>query len=181
MAGYNLERVTFLVIDDNKHMRALIKSILHALGVRTIRDCADGADAFKELGHFAADIIICDWNMAPLDGLDFVRLVRTGRDSPNPYVPIIMLTGHTEMHRVAAARDAGVHEFLAKPISAKSLFLRIKSIIDKPRPFVRTSNYFGPEPRQQLGGIGFRSNTEPPKATTLSDQEIQALLKPDPA
>ncbi len=149
MGGYNLERLNFLVVDDNKHMRALVKTILHSLGSKNVLEAADGADAFKELRHFPADIIICDWNMSPLDGLDFVRLVRTGKDSPNPFAAIIMLTGHTEMHRVVEARDAGVHEFLAKPISAKGLYSRIRSIIERPRPFVRTATYFGPDRRRR--------------------------------
>ncbi|OFX12601.1 MAG: two-component system response regulator [Alphaproteobacteria bacterium RIFOXYD12_FULL_60_8] len=149
MAGYNLERLNFLVVDDNKHMRALVKTILHALGSKNVHEAADGADAFKELRHFPADIIICDWNMSPLDGMDFVRLVRTGKDSPNPFVPIIMLTGHTEMSRVVEARDAGVHEFLAKPISAKGLFSRVRAIIDRPRAFVRAGMYFGPDRRRR--------------------------------
>ncbi len=149
MSGYNLERLNFLVVDDNKHMRALVKTILHALGSKNVLEAADGADAFKELRHFPADIIICDWNMSPLDGLDFVRLVRTGKDSPNPFAAIIMLTGHTEMHRVVEARDAGVHEFLAKPISAKGLYSRIRSIIERPRPFIRTVTYFGPDRRRR--------------------------------
>ncbi|HYD31255.1 MAG TPA: response regulator, partial [Azospirillaceae bacterium] len=149
MTGYNLERLNFLVVDDNKHMRALVKTILHALGAKSVLEAADGADAFKELRHFPADIIICDWNMSPLDGLDFVRLVRTGKDSPNPFAAIIMLTGHTEMHRVIEARDAGVHEFLAKPISAKGLYSRVRSIIERPRAFVRTPTYFGPDRRRR--------------------------------
>ena len=73
--NYNLERLNFLIVDDNKHMRALVKTILHALGAKNCREASDGADAFKELRHFPADIIICDWSMSPLDGLDFVKLV----------------------------------------------------------------------------------------------------------
>ena len=149
MSGYNLERLNFLIVDDNKHMRALVKTILHALGSKNVTEAADGANAFKELRVFPADIIICDWNMSPLDGMDFVRLVRTGKDSPNPFVPLIMLTGHTELSRVMEARDVGVHEFLAKPISAKGLYSRIRSIIEHPRPFVRTSVYFGPDRRRR--------------------------------
>ena len=149
MADYNLSRLNFLIVDDNKHMRALVKSILHALGVKSILEAGDGADAFKELRHFPADVIICDWSMQPLDGLDFVRMVRTGTDSPNPFVPIIMLTGHTEMHRVMEARDSGVHEFLAKPISAKGIYSRIRTIIENPRPFIRAGIYFGPDRRRK--------------------------------
>lgn len=183
MAGYNLERLNFLVVDDNKHMRALVKTILHALGARSVLEAADGADAFKELRVFPADVIICDWNMSPLDGLDFVRLVRTGRDSPNPFVPLIMLTGHTEMHRVCEARDAGVHEFLAKPISAKSLYARLRTIIERPRPFVRTAMYFGPDRRRKQMDYKGRERRKASQsqgasemAGALSQAEVEALL-----
>ena len=192
MSDYNLSRLNFLIVDDNKHMRALVKSILHALGVKNVLEAGDGADAFKELRHFPADVIICDWNMSPLDGLDFVRMVRTASDSPNPFVPIIMLTGHTEMNRVMEARDCGVHEFLAKPISAKKLYSRIRSIIENPRPFVRAGLYFGPDRRRQQkpnyngterrkadkepvsGGPGTGAAAEEPPE--LSQDEINALL-----
>jgi len=191
MSDYNLSRLNFLIVDDNKHMRALVKSILHALGVKNVLEASDGADAFKELRHFPADVIICDWNMSPLDGLDFVRMVRTGSDSPNPFVPIIMLTGHTEMNRVMEARDSGVHEFLAKPISAKKLYSRIRSIIENPRPFVRAGLYFGPDRRRKTnpnyngqerrkadmdpvpGSGGGGDGGETPE---LSQDEINALL-----
>ena len=179
MIDYNLERVNFLVVDDNKHMRALVKSILKALGVQNIFEAGDGADAFKELRHFPADVIICDWNMSPLDGMDFVRLVRTGKDSPNQLVPIIMLTGHTEMNRVLEARDSGVHEFLAKPISAKSLYSRIRAIIEQPREFVRTSMYFGPDRRRRQTDSYTgpeRRKAQPAASEGLNQDEIEALL-----
>lgn len=183
--NYNLERLNFLIVDDNKHMRALVKTILHALGVKNVNEATDGADAFKELRHFPADIVICDWNMEPLDGLDFVRLMRTGSDSPNPFVPIIMLTGHTEMNRVVEARDAGVHEFIAKPISAKGLYSRIRSVIEKPRPFIRTKTYFGPDRRRKNspnynGPERRKENQVQPvdddSAGSLSQDEVESLL-----
>jgi DNA-binding response OmpR family regulator len=191
MTNYNLERLNFLIVDDNKHMRALVKTILHALGAKNCLEALDGADAFKELRHFPADIIICDWNMSPLDGLDFVRLVRTGKDSPNPFVPIIMLTGHTEMNRVMEARDAGVHEFIAKPISAKGLYARIRAIIERPRAFVRTKTYFGPDRRRKINHNymgperrkanqaaveGDPSVARAGEGLSLSQAEIEALL-----
>ena len=184
---YNLERLNVLVIDDNKHMRALVKSLLHALAIKNILEASDGADAFKELRHFAADLIICDWSMSPLDGLDFVRLVRSGNDSPNRFVPIIMLTGHTETHRVMEARDCGINEFLAKPISARGLYARIRQIIDNPRPFIQTARYFGPDRRRKqitnYQGPDRRAagQTAGGEAETsgggLSQAEVEALLK----
>ena len=146
---YALGNLKVLILDDNRHMRTVVQSILHALGVTDVCEANDAPEAFKELQHFYADVIITDWHMEPLDGMEFVRLVRTAKDSPNPYVPIIMLTGHTEYQRVCDARDAGVNEFLAKPISAKALYMRFASIIDNPRPFIRSKTYFGPDRRRQ--------------------------------
>ena len=147
--SYNLERLNFLVVDDNRHMRLIVKSILYSFGVRSVVEAEDGADAFRELRTYSADIVICDWKMEPLDGIDFTRMVRTASDSPNPFVPIVMLTGNTEQRRVVEARDAGVTEFLAKPISAKSLYSRIAGIIEHPRPFIRAKHYFGPDRRRK--------------------------------
>jgi CheY-like chemotaxis protein len=149
MDKYNLERLNFLVVDDSRHMRSLVRSVLRALGARHIKEATDGADAYARLGSYAADIIICNWQMSPMDGLEFVRLLRTDSDSPNPFVPVIMLTAHTEAKRVVEARDAGVSEFLAKPISADQLYSRIRAIIEHPRPFVRAKSYAGPDRRRR--------------------------------
>ena len=170
-----------MVVDDNRHMRALIKSLLHALGIKRIADAAGAPEAFKELKHFSADLIITDWHMEPLDGLDFVRLVRTADDSPNPYVPIIMLTGHTEAHRVMEARDAGVNEFLSKPISARGLFSRMLKVIDDPRQFVRTKTYFGPDRRRRSDGppknmADRRAGDADDTGRNLGQDELDAIL-----
>jgi PleD family two-component response regulator len=142
--NYNLERLNILVIDDNSHMRHIVKTVLNTLGVKKIREADNGADAMREMRHFLADIVICDWHMEPINGIEFTKLVRCASDSPNHFVPIIMLSSHTQAERVIEARDSGVHEFLAKPISAKSLYLRICMIIDHARPFIQTPIYFGP-------------------------------------
>lgn len=147
--GYALGGLNVLVVDDNRHMVRLISSILHALGVRNVCEANDAAEALEHLKSFSADIIIVDWQMQPLDGLDFTRLVRTGKDSPNRYVPIIMLSAFTEMSLVTKARDAGINEFLAKPVSPKALYSRMASLIDNPRSFVRTDTYFGPDRRRK--------------------------------
>lgn len=149
MSTYDLSGLQILVIDDNMHMRRLVKNILSALGIRNVRDAEDGADALKVLNTFDADIVIVDWQMEPIDGIEFTKMVRTSEDSPNIYVPIIMLTGHTEVNRVFTARDAGINEFLAKPVSAKKIYQRIVAILESPRQFIRTASYFGPDRRRR--------------------------------
>lgn len=150
MAELDLSNLSALIIDDNFHMRHLVKSVLSALNVRNVAEAEDGASAIKTLRHFEADFCICDWAMTPIDGIDFTQLIRNSEDSPNIYLPIIMLSGHTEMNRIMIARDAGVNEFLAKPVSATSLYQRIRAIVEQPRKFVRTSNYFGPDRRRRI-------------------------------
>lgn len=149
MAEYDLTQLNVLVVDDNKHMRTLVRSILSALGIRNITEAEDGAQAIKIMKTLDADIVICDWNMSPMDGITFTKLIRRGEESPDIYAPIIMLTGHTEMTRVMTARDAGVNEFLAKPVSAKNIYQRIKMILDNPRKYIRTDDYFGPDRRRR--------------------------------
>ena len=149
MSEYNLEELNILVVDDNRHMHEILRAILNAMRIKHIRYCDDPADAFAEMRAGAPDIIITDWKMDPLDGLDFTRRVRTAQDSPNPYVPIIMLTGYTERHRICEARDAGVNEFLKKPIAITGLRARIINIIENPRVFIETKSYFGPDRRRR--------------------------------
>ena len=127
-------------------MRHLVSTILSSLGVKAT---ATADRAFGLLFDFEADIIICDLRMDPQDGIEFTRMVRTHDDSPNCYVPIIMLTGHSEKSAVVQARETGVHEFLAKAVSAKKLYGKIRSLIKNPRAFIRTEDYFGPDRRRQ--------------------------------
>lgn len=146
----NLERLNILLVEDNPHMRILIRDILHGFGVKNVLECKDGSDAIAELRHWAADIAFVDWMMEPLDGVDFTRLIRTAPDSPNPFLPIVMLTGHTERSRILQARDAGVTEFLAKPVTANGVYARIKTVVEHPRPFVRVGQYMGPCRRRRV-------------------------------
>lgn len=138
------EKLRFLLVDDNHHMRAIVAAILKGVGVRQIRDAADGAEALQVLRDWRPDIAIVDFKMSPLDGVRFTHLVRNAPDSVDPYLPIIMLTGFAERHRVFEARDAGVTEVVVKPVTVRSLLDRINTVIYHPRPFIRSSTYFGP-------------------------------------
>lgn len=149
VGSVDLSPVRCLVVDDNAHMRKLTATILYGLGIKEIQEAASGKAAIKVLDEFPADIVILDWVMAPENGITFTRRVRSKSESPNPFLPIIMLTGHTERKHIEEARDAGVTEFLSKPVSVKGLAQRILAIIDKPRPYVRNSNYFGPNRRRR--------------------------------
>jgi CheY-like chemotaxis protein len=143
------ELLNIQLVDDNHHMRMLLGEILRAIGVRHVLEASDGTDALQKIRMQPVDIVMSDLAMTPLDGIDFVRLVRNSPDSPNPMIPIIMITGHATVRRVAEARDVGVTEFLSKPVTARGVIERITRVVEHPRPFVRSANYFGPDRRRR--------------------------------
>ncbi len=139
MSDYRFERLKILVVDDNAHMRKLVVTILQAFGVVHIFEAA-----WESLREHNPDIIILDWVMEGMSGIELMKMIRANPASPNPFVPVIMLTGHTSLDHVMQARDAGINEFIAKPVSVKTMMSRLSSIIEHPRPYVRTTVYFGP-------------------------------------
>ena len=147
----SLAALQILLIDDNPHMRTIASAVLKSAGIKKVIEAANGAQALEMLREHAIDLAIVDYNMFPLDGVEFTRLVRNSPDSANPYLPIIMMTGHSGKKRVYDARDAGVTEFIVKPITAKAVLDRIQAVIWRPRPFVKTEGYFGPDRRRSAG------------------------------
>jgi CheY-like chemotaxis protein len=139
-----LQRLDVLVLDDSRSMRALLKAVLRSLWVPPPREAADVATAFAEIRRAPPDLVLADWEMPPPDGLYFVRTLRALPDPRLRRIPVLMVTAHTERWRINAARDAGVTEFLAKPISAGGLADRIQAILDHPRPFVQSRAFRGP-------------------------------------
>lgn len=148
MADYDLKTLHVLLIEDNLNMRDMIKSVLFELGLKNITVAHDGVSAYREIKSNPIDLVLCDWVMRPINGPMFVKRIRRGKDSPNKYIPIIMLTGHTDLTKVIEARDIGVNEFLAKPFTAKRLYSRIKAVIENDRQFVEIESYFGPDRRR---------------------------------
>lgn len=151
----SLAALQILLVDDNPHMRTIASAVLKSAGIRKVLEAGDGGAALQVLRDHTVDLVIVDYNMFPLDGVEFTRLVRNSPDSANPYLPIIMMTGHSGKQRVYEARDAGVTEFIVKPITAKAVLDRIQSVIWKPRAFVKTDGYFGPD-RRRVTPPGFR-------------------------
>jgi len=144
----SLSDIQVLVVDDNKQMRFLVRCLLRAGGIFKIAEAASAGEALEFMRATAVDLVIVDWKMAPIDGLSLTRTLRQDAASPNPCVPILMLTAHTEVSRVAAARDAGVSGFIKKPISARLLFERITTALTDTRLFIRTEDFFGPDRRR---------------------------------
>lgn len=144
---YDLLKI--LLVDDNHYMRVLLAEILRAIGVKDIIEANDGAEGLQMMRDHPVDIVMTDLSMQPLDGIDFVRLLRNSPDSPNKLAPVVMITGHSTFARVNEARDAGVSEFLAKPLTARGVIERLHQAIEHPRNFVQSDDYFGPDRRRR--------------------------------
>lgn len=154
MIDYDVSKLSVLIVDDCEPMRMLMRSVLRAMGVRRFAEAEDGTEALKLFEEFDPDIVFIDHFMEPMDGVELTRKIRAGEEGIDPYVPIIMVSGFSDLHRILAARDVGVSEYLVKPISAKLLYLRICAVIEHPRPFIRTGGFFGPDRRRRPADHG---------------------------
>lgn len=172
--AYDLSNLSLLLVDDSLHMRRILRMLLHGLGLRDIHEAEDGAAALDLFTQTGPDIVLTDWVMPVFDGIELTRAIRNQKSSINPYTPIIMVSGFAERSRVMTARDAGINEFLVKPISAKELYLRIDNCIKNPRPFVKTQTFFGPDRRRfvhpNYTGSKKRSEDDS-EADTAAEQE----------
>lgn len=151
MIAFN--RLQILIVEDHFYMRKILRTLLSGLGCHTVYEAENGAQGLKAVDAYSPDVVITDWEMPEIDGPEMVRLIRDPNKGAIALVPIIMLTGHTQMKQVETARDVGVNEFICKPTSARILYDRIQSVILKPRQFIRTNTYFGPDRRRHTNSM----------------------------
>lgn len=177
--AYKLETARILIVDDMVPMLALTKSVLNIFGFKQVFTASNGEDALALVIRHDPDLILTDWMMEPMDGLEFTKNVRRDTRVPNPYVPIIMMTGFSSRLRVENARDTGVTEFLVKPFSSRDLYNRIVQIIEKPRQFVEAGEFFGPDRRRKRGedysGPRRRGNDERQKSEQGTQEQRLAV------
>jgi two-component system chemotaxis response regulator CheY len=147
--GFKFEKLSMLVVEDTQPMQKLLVSVLEALGIKNVQTCTNGQDAFRQFCNHNHDIVLSDWQMDPIDGIALTRMLRKHQLSPNRLAPIILITGYSAWTRVEEARDAGVTEFLVKPFTAHDLARRIAHVINKPRDFIDTQDFFGPDRRRR--------------------------------
>ena len=130
-------------------MRTILKMSLGACGLDDLVLTDSGGEAFEVIIETEPDLLITDWRMAGGGGIELIRRVRMAPNSPDHFLPIVMLSGYAHRDQVMEARDAGVTDFLVKPITAKNLLTRLLAVIEHPRPFISTPNFFGPNRRSK--------------------------------
>ena len=131
MTSYDISKLDIIVVDDSTTMRAILKMILSRLGVKRLRLCIDGAEAYEAFCKSPSDIVITDWVMAKMSGIELVKMLRDPKKSPHPSVPIIMVTSNAARDEVVKAREAGVDNYLAKPVTPEAVYTRISQVIEQ--------------------------------------------------
>jgi DNA-binding response OmpR family regulator len=143
-----LAALRVLVIDDSREMCAIVGTVLAAAGVGHLHYAANGRRGLDVISGFPIDVAFVDHEMPVMNGLDFISVIRSV-DSAVRYMPLIMLTGHSDLNHINAARDRGVTEFLCKPVTARAILARLNAVIMEPRPFMNSPTYFGPDRRRK--------------------------------
>lgn len=180
--AYKLNNVACQVVDSNANHMQLIKEVLRPLGINKVAESGNAKDALAYLENNVVDIIFTEWHMdGEMDGLGFVEWVRKNPASKNVFVPIVMVTAQSEEWKVIKARDAGVTEFLVKPFSATTMAKRITMVIEHPRTFVRTDEFFGPDRRRHKAfnytGEERRADMLAKGDQVMDDSSVEELLK----
>jgi two-component system chemotaxis response regulator CheY len=164
-----LRDARFLVVDDHQPMREILKSQLYGLGARQVSEARDAAQAFETLLYSAFDILLTDYDMAGETGVQLAGKLRRASGNVNSRIPIVMVTGRAEGPVILAARDAGVDEYLIKPLTTVSLTQKIDAALNRRRPFIETAAYVGPDRRRravEFAGADRRHGAAAPVART---------------
>lgn len=187
---YKLHDITLLLVEDVQPMLTVTASVLNIFGFQNVVTARNGREAFTLFQIHKPDLVITDWIMEPESGVDLINKIRTSPSSPDPYVPVILMSGYSDRMHVELARDNGATEFLLKPFTAKDLYGRIAQIIEKPRQFVDVDDFFGPDRRRRrnvpYAGKDKRGLNMPPSDefegldVDLVIRDIRKTLRGDP-
>jgi len=119
--------MSILIVDDYKTMLRIIRNLLKQLGFENVDEASDGAQALQKLRQKSYGLVISDWNMEPMTGLQLLREVRA--DTKLQALPFIMITAESKKENVIAAKEAGVNNYIVKPFNADTLKGKMSSVL----------------------------------------------------
>ena len=185
MKDYAFDRASVLVVDDSVWMRVILRQMLKSLGFSRIQETESAEAALALVENAPPDIVLVDWDMAPMNGLELTRRIRRLPGEAR-FVPVIMISAYSTLGNVLAARNAGVNEFLVKPASPQTLYHHLVAVIERPRLFVEAPGYTGPDRRRKGAadtGTPRRRSTDHdaprpqgPADMHLTQSEISAIM-----
>ncbi len=122
------KNMNILIVDDYNTMLRIIKNLLKQLGFSNVDEATNGEEAYEKIKQKTYGLIISDWNMEPMTGLDLLKQVRGSNDNIKN-VPFIMVTAESKTENVIAAKQAGVNNYIVKPFNAETLKSKMASVI----------------------------------------------------
>ncbi len=186
MSGF--QKITVLLAEDSPQVRSLFVSVLTQLGISNIVRAPEGAEAIRlikqmqydphSVGVSSIDLVISDWVMDPIDGATLLRWIRRHKESPDRFLPFVMVSAYSESHRVQTARDLGVNEFLAKPFSVAAVLQHVLAVIQDTRRYVRTNTFFGPDRRRSSKPVGIDRRVIHTSGEDAIDKGIRYYIPP---
>ena len=174
----DFSQLRILVVENHELMRHLLGEMLRGFGVREIKYAHDVPRAIEHIYSDHFDAVILDFFLSELDGADFARHIRHDEDCRNREVPILLITGMPDHHKVLKVVDAGINSMLAKPIAAKDLYYRIHAMIAAPKPFIITNDYVGPQRSRKKPLVSKRPK---PAAFNVGKRRKTRHERPNPA
>jgi CheY-like chemotaxis protein len=152
MSRAAITKLDVLIVDPSPHMASLVGQMLRHLRLRNITEVTDSQAALQALAAQAFHVVIVNDELGPHDGVALTRSLRRMNDNPNRDAAVVMMSAAPDAETIAAARDAGITEFLRKPFAASDVESRLISILTTPRDFVEGGAYAGPDRRRKRTG-----------------------------
>ncbi len=130
MALINMDKnINILVADDYKTMRRVIHSLLNQLGFQNIDEAINGSDALEKMKEKKYQLIISDWNMSPVTGIELLKKIRANDENKN--IPFLMVTAESKPENIMEAKKSGASNYIVKPFTADTLETKMNSILKK--------------------------------------------------
>lgn len=182
----NFKGLNFMIADSNENIRAIMHGILRGFGVTSIFDAVDGEVALRDLQFRSVDVLFCELNLPKVDGFSLIKSLRADESSPARFIPVLILTSHTQQRNIEKSRDSGANIVIAKPLSVKAIYDRLAWIAEEPKAFVQTTGYIGPDRRFRddglPNGIGRRAadaelDLDDQPESAVSEEEMEKMFE----
>ena len=177
-SAVEFSKIRVLMVENNRLMRRILREMLRGFGVAELEETDNVPDAVSLIYREPFDVVILDFFLGDMDGADFTWRLRRDPACRNRKVPILLITAEPHHEKVLKVRDAGVDGMLAKPISPVDLYTRLEALLVRPRPFIVSQDYVGPDRRAQTRLTDMRRNTAGEPAAAGA-KRLSLFVEPD--
>ena len=172
MKNFNLAQLNVLVVEGQLFSRRLMRDVLHALGIVNVAVYYADELFDKTDLEFQPDVIFTDWSPTT-DGIELIKSIRRNRANLDRCIPVVVVSAFTDLKHVCLARDAGMTEYLARPVSGEMIYRRLCSLVEHPRNFIETEIFFGPDRRRRVLDFGGGEQRAQPPIAQPSTERVQ--------